>query len=441
MQAERHHFSRSLTEAAAFYREKEAQVIKATRAANSIWSDPMAGGQTEYRLSPECKRLPVPNRSDTGLWDRDGIRPMKDDVRPLRIGYYFVHLKPTGGMRVIVEQVNRLVEAGHDVTVFYRAHESSPLLPDWIHCNPSRTVRIPLEARLHEVLGETPRLDVMVGTFWTQLWELMQCTTTEVVYYEQGHENLFDDPNCRGLQPAFELMIRLPVPVMAVSRAANEALRKRGRSGVLVHPGVSDCFTVREPSATVTSVRTAGERGERPVRILLIGSPSLPFKGFDTVLKALAHVKERGHSFEVIWISPTPQPPDLLLPFRCSWVINPPQDVLAAVMRCTDVFISGSYYEAFSLPPLEAMASGIPVIATDSGGIQEYARPGENCLLVPPKSPGSMAMAIERVLTDGQVRKRLAEEGKKTAECHRWPQQIRVLERTLWRLASSRGSS
>ncbi|HHY39173.1 MAG TPA: glycosyltransferase family 4 protein [Clostridia bacterium] len=414
VEAERWRFSQSLKEVAAFYRKAEGDLIKACGIADAIWS--------ESELCDSAINLSAGSLS-------------AETIHPMRIGYYFIHLKPTGGMRVIVEQVNRLVEAGHDVTVFYRADEGSPLLPDWIQCNPSRVVRIPLESRLHEAIAEAPdevrELDVIVGTFWTQLWELMQCATTEVVYYEQGHENLYEDPNFKGLQPAFELMIRLPVPIMAVSRTVNQALKKRGREGVLVSPGVSDCFrtgSLRAASAT----KLEG----RPARILLVGSPNLPFKGFDTVIKALAHLKERRHNFEVIWISPTPQPPDLQLPFRCSWVINPPQDVLAAVMRCADVFVSGSYYEAFSLPPLEAMASGLAVVAADSGGIREYARPGENCLLVPPGSPGSMAAAIEKVLTDPEMRLRLISQGKKTADSHRWPDKIRVLEQVLWRLVS-----
>ncbi|HHY95048.1 MAG TPA: glycosyltransferase [Firmicutes bacterium] len=417
VQWERRHFSRSLKEAAAFVREREGELKAAARLADSIWSD---------------------------LTDTDTIRPMK-------IGYYFVHEKPTGGMRVVVEQVNQLVEMGHDVTVFYRTHESSPIMPDWIQCNPSRVVRVPLEARLHEVLGQVPDIEVLVGTFWTQLWELMQCTAVNVVYYEQGHENLYDDPNFKGLQVPFEIMIRLPVPLMAVSHAVNEALARRGRQGILVNPGVSGHFrpftgkhldgVEHSPAGRLHGRQPAVQERlamveERPVRILLVGSASLAFKGFDTVIEALGHLKERGHEFEVVWVSPTPQPQDAAFPFRCSWVTNPPQDILAAVMRRTDILLSGSHYEAFSLPPLEAMASGVAVVATDNGGIREYAKPGPNCLLVPPRSPDSMMNSIEKLLSDHQLRARLVVEGLKTANSFRWPKQIRTLEKVLSRLVS-----
>lgn len=433
-QCEKHHLVISLKQAATFIQGREEEIKMAAELADSVW-----------------RNLPMPTGG------------------PMRIGYYFIHRRPTGGMRVAVEQVNYLVKMGHEVTVFYRTHESLEVLPDWIECNPSHVYKIPLQARLHEVIEDAPKVEVLVSTFWTQLWELMQCANVEVVYYEQGHENLYGDPILRTLQSPFELMIRLPIPIMAVSDSVNEALKKRGRQGIIVNPGISECFrplddcpSVGEAMAgdSVNDIRnsssTKGQgyqhypvppfdrllaRGERRTRILLVGSPNLAFKGFETVLAALRHLKERGHDFEVVWISPNPEPDDSILPFHCSWVINPPQDTLAKVMRHSDLLISGSHYEAFSLPPLEAMASGVPVVATDSGGIREYARNGENCLLVPVKSPGSMVVAIEKVLESREFRAKLVKEGLKTASSFTWPRTTQGLECALSKLVSMRRST
>jgi glycosyltransferase involved in cell wall biosynthesis len=65
------------------------------------------------------------------------------------------------------------------------------------------------------------------------------------------------------------------------------------------------------------------------------------------------------------------------------------------------------------------MASGCAVVTTDCGGVTDYARDGENCLLVPPRDPGAIASAIRRLLDDPLLRSRLSEAGVRTAAC--WP--------------------
>ncbi len=76
------------------------------------------------------------------------------------------------------------------------------------------------------------------------------------------------------------------------------------------------------------------------------------------------------------------------------------------------LFTSMMEGEAFGLVPLEAMASGCPVVA---GGSREYCRDGFNCLLVPPGSPSALAGAITHLAQRPEVRRRLAEGGRDTA--------------------------
>jgi phosphatidylinositol alpha-1,6-mannosyltransferase len=67
--------------------------------------------------------------------------------------------------------------------------------------------------------------------------------------------------------------------------------------------------------------------------------------------------------------------------------------------------------------PLEAMASGRPVLATGAGGSAEFLRHGENCLLFSPREdPRALAAAVERLAGDAALRARLREGGFATAE-------------------------
>jgi glycosyltransferase involved in cell wall biosynthesis len=76
-----------------------------------------------------------------------------------------------------------------------------------------------------------------------------------------------------------------------------------------------------------------------------------------------------------------------------------------------DAFVLSSTTEGFSISTIEAMASGVPVIATKSGGPQEILVDGDTGLLVESKSPAAIAEAIQRLEADLVLRKILAEKG------------------------------
>ena len=88
---------------------------------------------------------------------------------------------------------------------------------------------------------------------------------------------------------------------------------------------------------------------------------------------------------------------------------------MAAFYRRCDVFVFPSLAEGFGLPALEAMACGCSLVTTDCGGVSTFARPEENCLMVPPGQPASLAAAIERLVRQPDLRARLARAGLETA--------------------------
>jgi len=76
---------------------------------------------------------------------------------------------------------------------------------------------------------------------------------------------------------------------------------------------------------------------------------------------------------------------------------------LADYYAAADVFVSTPWYEPFGITPLEAMASGTPVIGSNVGGIKYTVRDGENGFLVPPRDPAALADRLAHVLGDRRL--------------------------------------
>jgi glycosyltransferase involved in cell wall biosynthesis len=84
-----------------------------------------------------------------------------------------------------------------------------------------------------------------------------------------------------------------------------------------------------------------------------------------------------------------------------------------------EVAVVPSLYEGFSIPALQAMASGVPLVATTAGALPEVVgRSGETGLLVPPGDSGALAEAIGALLADPALRTRLSEAALRRSREH-----------------------
>ena len=90
------------------------------------------------------------------------------------------------------------------------------------------------------------------------------------------------------------------------------------------------------------------------------------------------------------------------------------RDDVPEILRDVDVFVLPSRTEGLPMALLEAMAAGLPIVATAVGGVPEAIRDEEAGLLVPPENPDAMARAILRLASDEALRKRLAGGARKT---------------------------
>jgi glycosyltransferase involved in cell wall biosynthesis len=99
-----------------------------------------------------------------------------------------------------------------------------------------------------------------------------------------------------------------------------------------------------------------------------------------------------------------------------------PDRTLAVLYRLAAVFVFPSLYEGFGLPPLEAMASGTPVITSNVSSLPEVV--GDAALLIDPYDPEAIADAIRQVLSDSSLREDLRDRGFARARHFSWERSI-----------------
>jgi glycosyltransferase involved in cell wall biosynthesis len=118
------------------------------------------------------------------------------------------------------------------------------------------------------------------------------------------------------------------------------------------------------------------------------------------------------------------------------------QDDVAPYYAMADVVVIPSHSEGSPNVLLEAMASGVPVVATCVGGIPEIVADGETALLVPPHNPRALAGALARLLRSPEQRARLAQGARRLVDSEYTPEayerSLRRVYQRLWEECSSR---
>jgi glycosyltransferase involved in cell wall biosynthesis len=102
---------------------------------------------------------------------------------------------------------------------------------------------------------------------------------------------------------------------------------------------------------------------------------------------------------------------------------------VAAILAAADIFVLPSYFEGLPMSIIEAMLTGLPVVASDISGPREQVIPGETGLLVPPRAVEPLTDALARLAGDPALRTVMGRAGRERAmECY---DEAKVLARTV----------
>jgi len=97
-----------------------------------------------------------------------------------------------------------------------------------------------------------------------------------------------------------------------------------------------------------------------------------------------------------------------------------PHESLPLYYNAADICVVPSYYESFGLVAVEAMACGVPVIASRVGGLKETVQDGQTGYLVPWLCPEPFAERLELLLNNEPLRRSLGREARTAAERYHW---------------------
>ena len=361
--------------------------------------------------------------------------------------------------------IRRLVEKGHDVSIyapFFKDIEILPPLPDSVklivhpgvnsnlYTLPSEKTPLQflkgfkdLTIGISSMAADLPSdVDVIQATFYPNCYaahKMRKKTGSKTALIQGIHidPDIFLPMSYR--KRYYRLWKKSPFKadrLLTVCESLKRKLEAKYNKPVsMVSNGVDEELLDGPAGDTNKAAEFLGTDG-RPY-MLYVGSITYR-KGIDTMLEAFSSIRKSRPDMLLALVGKGNWEPwfsKLAADFGVGDYVKRAQGADRKTLRHlfdnASCFLFPSRAEGFGLPPLEAMARGCPVICTPCEGIKEYAKDGENCLLVSPENAGELTAAVLRILEDSDLKCALAEGGRKTARQYTWDRVADLTEQAM----------
>lgn len=204
-------------------------------------------------------------------------------------------------------------------------------------------------------------------------------------------------------------------------------------------PTLITCGVDADQFAGVTGqqVKAVRERYDLPDRFILAVGTHRPHKNYGILVRALELMPPAvslvfaGHCEPSFRCPLDQQIPALGLQERVRLLSSVPDEDLPALYRAASVFAFPSLVEGYGFPPLEAMAAGVPVVASAIPVLEEVYGSGSGAMLVPPHDAAGWAKALSRVLDDPATASAMVAAGTAFAAAASWDRGAQALRDLL----------
>jgi glycosyltransferase involved in cell wall biosynthesis len=291
------------------------------------------------------------------------------------------------------------------VKIVTEAHEVAPeVLNLWTQ---------PLVYRDREHLFEAfPESDIVLATWWVTshryMRELRRRYDFVAGYYIQDYETLF--------YPEHEVEARHDA-VLSYRWADHHVYASQWIADH-VGPEAAAKSVVIPLDVDLDVFYPRGNRTEGRPRVVSVAAPGVERRrrGFPETAEAFRLIHEARPDVELVFFgADASEMPELPFPYTNMGRLYD-QNRVADLVSSADVLVDASLWQGFGRPGLEAMACGTVPVLTGVGGLFEYAREGENCLLTPSGDAAAVAASALRLLEDRDLYDRLASDGVRTAQ-------------------------
>lgn len=328
----------------------------------------------------------------------------------MHVCYVLNNTRVCGGVKVVITHINSLVEKGIKVSLVTYDDE-----PSWIDFK-GILIRVETSDYLHNYI---PDCDVIIATYYDHL-ELISKNVFDIpiVYFEQGDIYLFKDSI-----ENYSIMEKIKNNanyIITVSKGMQNFLYEKFKISSMAIPNASD-MKVRKNNSF-----------ENDNYLLVVGDYRVAFKQIKELGENLSAFKEL-FGLKTVLISPVNVEKSMYNHFD-EVLINPKQDIIAKYFERAFAYVSSSLHESFSLPIIEAMSVGCPVIAIENIGNKDYVINNYNYIEIKDCSILSLDEAIKKLLNP-EVRNRLISNGQLTSKQYSWDLSINKLIRFIEGLA------
>lgn len=330
--------------------------------------------------------------------------------KKLNIAFWFSHNHLTGTAKNAVQLIKQLLKRGHNITIYRKGQVGEEVLPNWCDLDYSlpnlKSLLITTKKPIETCVEKNTNLIVICTIV---LLSSIKTFDIPVILWEKGFRQLFGEfPTLeRGILKTkqYAQLYRLPTYILSVSPIIKDLLKQRyNRDSLILPNGVdtAEYFPIEKKHIS-----------DAYLNILLVGRPSTRYKRLDRAITALDKLSKTSIKFKVNWICQDAEDG----PTRpyIHYIIDPSQSDLRNYYRHSDILISTSDFESFSTPPLEALASGVSVVAVNNGGITLYGKDKINMLLCEQNDPDCIYEALYNLATIPELRLQLTTAGRKTA--------------------------
>ena len=329
--------------------------------------------------------------------------------KKLNITYVMTWTEVCGGSKIILEQANRLTLLGHSVNLISHFPK-----PNWFPLNEKiKFIQVPWEKILCEDIPKNS--DIIIATYWREIYECIEQKIAPVVYFEQGDFHLFDSKvlDNRTFNYINEQLKTVPYVFTVSSFAQNKLKEIYNKNSHIIPNAVDEKIFFYEE-----------HKKNDIINVTIIGAEQVEFKKISLIIDAVNRAKRDGEQIKLNWITPVKPEKN-----KEEAIINPKQIIIGNILRETDIYICASMYESFCLPVLEAMTCGAAIITTNNGGNMDFVQDNENALIIEKNNADDIYRKLKILLNDETKRKKLAAKGVETAKEYSWTKTIEKLEK------------